>query len=77
MLHSRGKPHDFEHTQKVIERVFQKPFEEVFEKFDEEPIGTGAIAQVSLYMLEFLPLGDPVLGISSNSKAGSHSSILP
>lgn len=30
----------------MIERVFQKPFEEVFEQFDEQPIGCGAIAQV-------------------------------
>ncbi|KAL0951522.1 hypothetical protein HGRIS_008207 [Hohenbuehelia grisea] len=45
-LHSQGKPHDMKHTKKVIEGVFQRPFEEVFEKFDEVPIGTGAIAQV-------------------------------
>uniref|UniRef100_A0A0W0FAP6 Putative ubiquinone biosynthesis protein PKL1 n=1 Tax=Moniliophthora roreri TaxID=221103 RepID=A0A0W0FAP6_MONRR len=45
-LHSRGKPHSFQHTKKVIEKVFQKPFDQVFEHFDEEPIGTGAIAQV-------------------------------
>ena len=45
-LHSRGKPHSFEHTKKAIEKVFQKPFDQVFEQFDEEPIGTGAIAQV-------------------------------
>jgi aarF domain-containing kinase len=30
----------------VIEEVFQRKFEDVFEEFDEEPIGTGAIAQV-------------------------------
>ncbi|KAJ3783131.1 protein kinase [Lentinula aff. detonsa] len=45
-LHSHGKPHSFRHTRRVIERVFQRPFDEVFEEFDEEPIGTGAIAQV-------------------------------
>lgn len=45
-LHSQGKPHSLEHTKKVIERVFQRPFEDVFEVFDEVPIGTGAIAQV-------------------------------
>jgi aarF domain-containing kinase len=31
----------------VIESVFQRPFEDVFEEFDEVPIGVGAIAQVS------------------------------
>jgi aarF domain-containing kinase len=45
-LHSHGKPHPLEHTKQVIERVFQRPFDEVFEVFDEVPIGTGAIAQV-------------------------------
>ncbi|KAF8633011.1 hypothetical protein AX15_001608 [Amanita polypyramis BW_CC] len=45
-LHSRGKQHSLEHTKIVIERVFQLPFSQVFEKFDETPIGTGAIAQV-------------------------------
>lgn len=45
-LHSRGKAHPFGHTRQVIERVFQRPFEEVFEEFEATPIGTGAIAQV-------------------------------
>jgi aarF domain-containing kinase len=45
-LHSQGKPHDFKHTKQVIEDVFERPFEELFEEFDETPIGTGAIAQV-------------------------------
>ncbi|KAF7339305.1 ABC1-domain-containing protein [Mycena sanguinolenta] len=45
-LHSSGKPHSMSHTRKQIEKVFQRPFEEIFEEFDEEPIGTGAIAQV-------------------------------
>jgi aarF domain-containing kinase len=30
----------------VIERVFGRPFDEVFEVFEESPIGVGAIAQV-------------------------------
>ncbi|KAG6876835.1 hypothetical protein C0992_011598 [Termitomyces sp. T32_za158] len=45
-LHSQGTPHSIEHTKRVIERVFQRPFDQVFEEFDETPIGTGAIAQV-------------------------------
>ena len=47
-LHSRGKIHSMDHTRRVIERVFQRPFEEVFEEFYETPMGSGAIAQVSL-----------------------------
>ncbi|KAH9944240.1 ABC1-domain-containing protein [Epithele typhae] len=45
-LHSRGKAHSLAHTRRVIEGVLGMPLEEVFEEFDETPIGTGAIAQV-------------------------------
>ncbi|CCM04437.1 uncharacterized protein FIBRA_06617 [Fibroporia radiculosa] len=45
-LHSRGKAHPLSYTKHVIEKIFQRPFNEVFEEFDETPIGTGAIAQV-------------------------------
>ncbi|TFK30885.1 putative kinase protein [Coprinopsis marcescibilis] len=45
-LHSQGRHHPLSHTKKVIEAVFQRPFHEVFEEFDEIPIGSGAIAQV-------------------------------
>jgi aarF domain-containing kinase len=45
-LHSSGKPHAFIHTKAVIQSVFQRPFDRVFESFDPHPIGTGAIAQV-------------------------------
>jgi aarF domain-containing kinase len=34
------------HTIAVVENVFSRPFSEVFETFDPEPIGSGAIAQV-------------------------------
>lgn len=47
-LHSRGKAHPLRHTKQVIEDVFQRSFEDVFEQFDETPIGTGAIAQVGI-----------------------------
>ncbi|KAF4622931.1 hypothetical protein D9613_002214 [Agrocybe pediades] len=45
-LHSQGTPHSFAHTKRAIEAVFQRPFDDVFETFDRNPIGTGAIAQV-------------------------------
>ncbi|EJD51979.1 ABC1-domain-containing protein [Auricularia subglabra TFB-10046 SS5] len=44
--HSSGKVHSFAHTKRVIERVFGRPFDEVFEEFDQVPLGSGAIAQV-------------------------------
>lgn len=46
-LHSSGKPHSLYHTKRVIEGIFQRPFDDVFEEFEETPIGCGAIAQVS------------------------------
>lgn len=45
-LHSNGKPHTFRYTKKVIERVFGRKFEDIFEEFGEEPLGIGAVAQV-------------------------------
>ncbi|KAI9444843.1 ABC1 family-domain-containing protein [Lactarius indigo] len=45
-MHSQGRPHSLAYTKQAIERVFRRPFEEVFEMFDETPIGSGAIAQV-------------------------------
>lgn len=45
-LHSNGKPHSFAHTKRVVERAFDRPFDDVFESFEKEPIGCGAIAQV-------------------------------
>ncbi|KAH9486519.1 ABC1 family protein C21C3.03, mitochondrial [Psilocybe cubensis] len=45
-LHSQATPHPLAHTKAVIRAVFQRPFDDVFESFDDTPIGTGAIAQV-------------------------------
>ncbi|KAH9044525.1 ABC1-domain-containing protein [Lactarius pseudohatsudake] len=45
-MHSQGRPHSLAYTKQAIERVFRRPFDEVFEMFDETPIGSGAIAQV-------------------------------
>ncbi|SNX84075.1 related to aminoglycoside acetyltransferase regulator from P. stuartii [Melanopsichium pennsylvanicum] len=45
-LHSNGKPHTFRYTKRVIERVFGRPFDEIFEEFGHEPMGIGAVAQV-------------------------------
>lgn len=55
-LHSSGKPHPLAHTKSVIENVFQRSFDQVFESFDEVPIGTGAIAQVRASLPLFSPL---------------------
>lgn len=45
-LHSSNHPHPFRYTKKVLQRAFGLPFDEIFEQFDDTPIGCGAIAQV-------------------------------
>lgn len=70
-LHSRGRAHHLSHTKRVIEEVFQKPIEEVFEEFDETPIGTGAIAQVCFIesMMKDMSL-TILLGLQGDSEEG-------
>ncbi|WWD22772.1 hypothetical protein CI109_107265 [Kwoniella shandongensis] len=45
-LHSNGKPHSMAHTKRVMEKAFGLQFDGIFEEFDQDPIGCGAIAQV-------------------------------
>ncbi|WFD23827.1 hypothetical protein MEQU1_002521 [Malassezia equina] len=45
-LHSNNRPHSFRYTQKVLERVFGKSFDEIFVSFDKNPVGIGAVGQV-------------------------------
>ncbi|CAK5264490.1 unnamed protein product [Mycena citricolor] len=45
-LHSRGKSHGIVYTRQQLEKVFHRRFSDIFEEFEETPIGTGAIAQV-------------------------------
>ncbi|TGZ82710.1 ABC1-domain-containing protein [Ascodesmis nigricans] len=46
-LHSNSKAHAFSETKRIISEAFDGlPFEEIFEEFDEAPLGVGAIAQV-------------------------------
>ena len=76
-LHSRGKAHSLAHTKNVIEQVFQRPFEDVFEQFDETPIGTGAIAQVCCWPclhIFFLTFRGAV-GLPGDPEARSYSPI--
>ncbi|KAH0838002.1 hypothetical protein J3R83DRAFT_6241 [Lanmaoa asiatica] len=69
MTHSRGTPHSLAYTKEVIERVFQRPFQDVFEEFDENPIGTGAIAQVYKAILKRDLLPPSYLGPKRHSKS--------
>jgi aarF domain-containing kinase len=46
-LHSNAPPHSLEKTKQIIEKAFGgRKFEDIFEEFQEKPIGIGAIAQV-------------------------------
>ncbi|CEJ90964.1 Putative ABC1 family protein [[Torrubiella] hemipterigena] len=46
-LHSNAPAHSMRVTRKTVEAAFNGlPFEEIFEEFDEKPLGVGAIAQV-------------------------------
>ncbi|MCJ1467623.1 hypothetical protein MMC07_006248 [Pseudocyphellaria aurata] len=46
-LHSNAPAHSLHNTKKIIAKAFGgRPFEEIFEEFQEKPLGVGAIAQV-------------------------------
>ncbi|KAK2841589.1 hypothetical protein FQN49_006109 [Arthroderma sp. PD_2] len=46
-LHSHAPAHPLHVTKRTISRAFNGlPFDEIFEEFDEKPLGVGAIAQV-------------------------------
>jgi aarF domain-containing kinase len=45
-LHSHAPAHSLHITKKTIERAFSMKFEDIFDEFQETPLGVGAIAQV-------------------------------
>jgi aarF domain-containing kinase len=46
-LHSNAPAHSLHETKRIIRRAFDgRQFEEIFEEFNEKPLGVGAIAQV-------------------------------
>lgn len=46
-LHSNAPAHSLVETKKIIQHAFNgRPFEEIFDEFEEKPLGVGAIAQV-------------------------------
>lgn len=64
-LHSNAKQHSLKYTKRVLSESFGGlPFEQIFEEFNENPVGVGAIAQVYIGVIsskiienidEFLP----------------------
>ncbi|GAB7349874.1 hypothetical protein MBLNU459_g0570t2 [Dothideomycetes sp. NU459] len=45
-LHSNAPAHSLKVTKKTIEKAFGMRFDDIFDEFHEQPLGTGAIAQV-------------------------------
>ena len=46
-LHANAPAHSLKKTKEIIVRAFEgRPFDDIFEEFQEKPLGTGAIAQV-------------------------------
>ncbi|KAK5118151.1 hypothetical protein LTR62_004198 [Meristemomyces frigidus] len=45
-LHSNAPAHSLKITKETIEKAFGRKFEDIFDEFDETPLGVGAIAQV-------------------------------
>ena len=46
-LHSNSQAHTMEATRKTVEAAFDgRPFDDIFDEFNETPLGVGAIAQV-------------------------------
>ena len=45
-LHSHAPAHSALVTRRTLERAFGRPFHDIFDDFDEKPLGVGAIAQV-------------------------------
>lgn len=45
-LHSNAKAHLIHQTKKIISESFEMDFDEIFDEFNETPVGVGAIAQV-------------------------------
>jgi aarF domain-containing kinase len=63
-LHSNARAHPLHETKRIIQNAFDgRPFEDIFEEFEEKPLGVGAIAQV--YRAKLKPdlavPGDPEL----------------
>ena len=41
----------WKHTKQIIEETFEKPIEEIFSEFEQDPIASGSIGQVQIAKL--------------------------
>ncbi|KAF7906020.1 hypothetical protein EAF00_000299 [Botryotinia globosa] len=68
-LHSNAPAHSLHATKRIISRAFDgRPFDDIFEEFQEQPLGVGAIAQVYKAKLkpDLATPGDPDLQEPTN-----------
>lgn len=59
-LHSRAPAHCFAFTKKTIEKAFGRKLGEIFERFEEEPVASGSVAQVHRATLKYKYAGQPI-----------------
>lgn len=52
-LHTKAPAHSFAYTKKTIERAFGRRLPEIFDKFEEEPVASGSVAQIHRATLRF------------------------
>lgn len=69
VLHANAPTSSLDSVKKVLSEELGRPYEEVFEDFDETPLGCASLAQVrSFFGLRFFPYGsgdsDPPWGLA-------------
>ncbi|KAG5925468.1 hypothetical protein E4U53_003294 [Claviceps sorghi] len=65
-LHANAPAHSMHATRRIVEAAFdRRPFDDIFDEFDQQPLGVGAIAQVYKAKLK------PELAVSMSKGLGS------
>ncbi|XP_059662584.1 uncharacterized protein LOC132308507 [Cornus florida] len=59
-LHTKAPTHNYAYTKRTIEKAFGRKLPEIFEKFEEEPVASGSVAQVHRATLKFRHPGQQI-----------------